>query len=195
MPPLTGVPRCTALRRHISTFGIGLWLLGELFSESDVRSATGVLLLGRTVVRNLFGDENPVGKMVRVKNSPFLVVGVLASKRQGLDGRDQDDTVFVPITTAQRQLFGNQFPGMVRLIMVKAKSAGVMDKAEREMSDLLKTRHRIHTGQENDFTVRNLTAVAQAAANTTAAMSTMLGTIVSVSLLVGGIGIMDIMLV
>lgn len=168
---------------------------GEAFSDSDVRSATRVLLMGQTVVRNLFGDENPVGKMVRVKNSPFLVLGILASKGQSLDGRDQDDTVFVPITTAQRQLFGNQFPGMVRLIMVKAKSAEVMERAERVMIELLKIRHRIHAGQEDDFSVRNLAAVAQAAAGTTKAMSTMLGAIASISLLVGGIGIMNIMLV
>ncbi len=168
---------------------------GEAFKDSDVRSATRVLLMGQTVVRNLFGDENPVGKMVRVKNSPFLVLGILAAKGQSLDGRDQDDTVFVPITTAQRQLFGNQFPGMVRSIMVKAKSAEVMAKAEQGMTELLKIRHRIHIGQENDFSVRNLAAVAQAAASTTEAMSTMLGAIASVSLLVGGIGIMNIMLV
>jgi len=173
------------------------WTLssGEAFSDSDVRSATRVLLMGQTVVRNLFGDENPVGKMVRVKNSPFLVLGVLAPKGQSLDGRDQDDTVFIPITTAQRQLFGTEFPGMVRFIMVKAKSAEAMDRAEREMIELLRARHRINEREEDDFTVRNLTAVAQAAAGTTKAMATMLGAIASVSLLVGGIGIMNIMLV
>jgi len=178
-------------------FDVREWpvISGEVFKDSDVRSATRVLLMGQTVVRNLFGDENPVGKMVRVKNSPFLVLGVLAPKGQSLDGRDQDDTVFVPVTTAQRQLFGNQFPGMVRFIMVKAKAADVMTIAERSMIELLKTRHRIHAGQESDFSVRNLTAVAQAAAGTTEAMSTMLGAIASVSLLVGGIGIMNIMLV
>lgn len=178
-------------------FDVREWpiISGEKFSDNDVRSAARVALLGQTVVRNLFADENPVGKMVRVKNSPFLVVGVLALKGQSLEGRDQDDAVFVPITTAQRQLFGNQFPGTVRLIMVKAKSAEVMGKAERSMTELLKTRHRIHDGQDNDFTVRNLAAVAQAAAGTTEAMSTMLGVIASVSLLVGGIGIMNIMLV
>jgi len=178
-------------------FDVREWRLssGERFADSDVRSATRVALLGQTVVRNLFGDGNPVGKMVRVKNSPFLVIGVLAAKGQSLDGRDQDDTVFVPITTAQRQLFGNQFPGTVRLIMVKAKTAMVMAKAEQAITELLKARHRIHAGQEIDFTVRNLAAVAQAAASTTEAMSTMLGVIASVSLLVGGIGIMNIMLV
>lgn len=168
---------------------------GEVFKDSDVRSATRVLLMGQTVARNLFGNESPIGKMVRVKNSPFLVLGVLAPKGQSLDGRDQDDTVYIPITTAQRQLFGNLFPGMVRSIMVKAKSTEVMTRAEQGMTELLKLRHRIHEGQDNDFTVRNLTAVAQAAASTTEAMSAMLGAIASVSLLVGGIGIMNIMLV
>lgn len=168
---------------------------GEVFKDSDVRSATRVLLMGQTVARNLFGNESPIGKMVRVKNSPFLVLGVLAPKGQSLDGRDQDDTVYIPITTAQRQLFGNLFPGMVRSIMVKAKSTEVMTRAEQSMTELLKLRHRIHEGQDNDFTVRNLTAVAQAAASTTEAMSAMLGAIASVSLLVGGIGIMNIMLV
>jgi putative ABC transport system permease protein len=170
-------------------------LAGTAFTDSDVRSATRVILLGQTVVRNLFGDEDPVGKTVRVKNSPFLVLGVLAPKGQSLDGRDQDDTAMVPLTTAQRQLFGNQFPGMIRFIMVKARSADAMDRAERDIVELLRQRHRIRPGQDDDFTVRNLTALAQTAAGTTKAMSMMLGAIASVSLLVGGIGIMNIMLV
>jgi len=168
---------------------------GQPFSDSDVRSVTRVALLGQTVVSNLFGDEDPVGKTVRIKNSPFLVVGVLDPKGQSLDGRDQDDTVLVPVTTAQRQLFGNQFPGMVRFIMVKAKSAEAMNRLERSLADLLRTRHRIREEQDDDFSVRNLTAMAQAAAATTKVMSGMLGAIASVSLLVGGIGIMNIMLV
>ncbi|WP_200892089.1 ABC transporter permease [Methyloterricola oryzae] len=168
---------------------------GQPFSDSDVRSVTRVALLGQTVVSNLFGDEDPVGKTVRIKNSPFLVVGVLDPKGQSLDGRDQDDTVLVPVTTAQRQLFGNQFPGMVRFIMVKAKSAEAMNRLERSLTDLLRTRHRIREEQDDDFSVRNLTAMAQAAAATTKVMSGMLGAIASVSLLVGGIGIMNIMLV
>jgi putative ABC transport system permease protein len=168
---------------------------GTTFAESDVRSATRVIVLGQTVVRNLFGDEDPVGKTVRVKNSPFLVIGVLGAKGQSLDGRDQDDTAMVPLSTAQRQLFGNPFPGMIRFMMAKARSAEAMAGAEREMVALLKQRHRIRTGQDDDFTVRNLTALAQTAAGTTKAMSLMLGSIASVSLLVGGIGIMNIMLV
>jgi putative ABC transport system permease protein len=168
---------------------------GELFSVSDVRSVTRVILLGQTVARNLFGDQNPVGRTVRVKNSPFIVVGILEPKGQSLDGRDQDDTAMVPLSTAQRQLFGNQFPGMIRFIMVKARSSEAMDSAERNIVELLRSRHRIRPRQEDDFTVRNLTTIAQAAAGTTRVMSMMLGAIASVSLLVGGIGIMNIMLV
>jgi putative ABC transport system permease protein len=168
---------------------------GAPFTDSDVRSGTRVLLLGRTVARNLFGDEDPVGRTVRVRNSPFLVLGVLAAKGQSLDGRDQDDSVLVPVSTAQRQLFGNQFPGMVRFIMVRAKSPQVMAQADKNMHDLLRARHRIRPGQEDDFTIRDLTAMAQVAAGTTRVMSLMLGAIASVSLVVGGIGIMNIMLV
>jgi len=168
---------------------------GAVFTDSDVRSATRVIVLGQTVVRNLFGSEDPVGKTVRVKNSPFLVVGVLGPKGQSLDGRDQDDTSMVPLTTAQRQLFGNPFPGMVRFIMARAHSSDAMPRAEKSLIDLLRTRHHIRPGQEDDFTVRNLTALAQTAAGTTRTMSVMLGAIASISLLVGGIGIMNIMLV
>ncbi|NJD08169.1 MAG: FtsX-like permease family protein [Methylococcaceae bacterium] len=168
---------------------------GAPFSAADVRSGARVLLLGQTVVNNLFGDEDPVGKTVRVKNSPFLVVGVLAAKGQSLDGRDQDDTVLVPVSTASRQLFGNQFPGMVRFIMVRAKSAEVMARAAVKLNDLLRQRHRIRDGQDDDFSVRDLTALAETAAGATRVMSMMLGAIASVSLVVGGIGIMNIMLV
>ena len=180
-----------------SIFGIRDWPTesGVGFSDNDVRSATRVAVLGQTVVSNLFGNENPVGKTVRIKNSPFLVVGVLTAKGQSLDGRDQDDTALVPLTTAQRQLFGNQFPGMVRFLMVKAMSAEIMDKAEVQINEILRQRHHIREGQDDDFTVRNLTALAATAATATQAMSMMLGAIAGISLLVGGIGIMNIMLV
>ena len=180
-----------------SIFEIRDWatVAGTGFSENDVRSATRVVVLGQTAVRNLFGDEEPVGKTVRIKNSPFLVVGVLAAKGQSLDGRDQDDTALVPLTTAQRQLFGNQFPGMVRFMMAKAVSAEAMDKAEQQINEVLRQRHHIRDGQDDDFTVRNLTALAATAATATRAMSMMLGAIAGISLLVGGIGIMNIMLV
>jgi putative ABC transport system permease protein len=154
-----------------------------------------MVLLGQTVVHNLFGNESPLGKTIRIKQSPFIVIGVLAVKGQSLDGRDQDDTAMIPVTTAQRKLFGSQFPGTVRFIMAQATSALTMPSAEREMTDLLRQRHHLPERAENDFDIRNLTALANAAAQTTRVMSLMLGAIASVSLLVGGIGIMNIMLV
>ncbi|HXZ47773.1 MAG TPA: ABC transporter permease [Usitatibacter sp.] len=168
---------------------------GYAFSNAEVRSQARVALLGRTVVTNLFGDEDPVGKTIRIKGSPFTVIGVLAPKGQSLDGRDQDDTVLIPVTTAQRKVFGSQFPGSVRFIMAQAVSAAAMPAAQREMTELLRQRHHLPERADNDFDVRNLTALADAAAQTARVMSIMLGAIASVSLLVGGIGIMNIMLV
>ena len=165
------------------------------FTDTDVRSATRVAVIGQTVATNLFGDEDPVGKTIRIKQSPFTVLGLLAPKGQSLDGRDQDDTVLVPVTTAQRKLFGSQFQGMVRFMMVQAASQEAMNTVERDMNDLLRQRHRLQESADNDFTVRNLTALANAAAQTAQVMSMMLGAIASISLLVGGIGIMNIMLV
>ena len=168
---------------------------GYPFTDSDVRSATRVALLGQTVVKNLFGDEDPVGKTIRIRQSPFVVVGVLAAKGQSLNGQDQDDTIIIPLTTAQRKLFGSQFPGTVRYIMAQATSPQSMPAAEQEMTQLLRQRHHIREGADADFSVRNLTAVANTAAETSRVMTMMLGAIASISLLVGGIGIMNIMLV
>lgn len=169
---------------------------GYAFSESDIRSATRVALVGRTIVQNIFGDNiDPVGKTIRIKQSPFVVLGVLESKGQTLDGRDQDDTIIVPLTTAQRKLFGNQLPGSVRQIMVQAESDNTMPIVEQGLNSLLNQRHNIREGSDSDFSVRNLTAIANSAAETTRTMSLLLGAIASVSLLVGGIGIMNIMLV
>ncbi|SEK29336.1 ABC transporter permease [Nitrosovibrio tenuis] len=168
---------------------------GALFTEADLRSSARIVILGQITASNLFGEEDPVGKTVRIKSSPFLVAGILAPKGQSLDGRDQDDAVFIPLTTGQRQIFGNQFPGTIRFMMAQAQSAEVMDEAETEMNRLLRQRHRITEGMENDFTVRNLAALAAVATGAAKVMSLMLGAIASVSLLVGGIGIMNIMLV
>jgi putative ABC transport system permease protein len=123
------------------------------------------------------------------------VVGVLNPKGQSLDGRDQDDTIIVPLTTAQRKLFGNQVPGSVRMMMVQAESDKAMPQAEEDINNLLRQRHNIREGSDNDFSVRNLTAIANTAAETTRTMALLLGAIASISLLVGGIGIMNIMLV
>ena len=168
---------------------------GVPFTDSDVRSATRVALLGKTVATTLFGDDDVVGKTIRIRNSPFVVVGLLASKGQSLDGRDQDDTILIPLTTAQRKVFGTQFQGSVRMLNVQATDAKVMDAVEKSMNELLRQRHRIRDGMDSDFSVRNLTALANSAAETTRIMSLLLGAIASVSLLVGGIGIMNIMLV
>jgi putative ABC transport system permease protein len=168
---------------------------GRFFTDQDVKSATKVALLGQTVVDNLFGDQNPVGQTIRIKNVPFSVIGVLDRKGQSPQGQDQDDAIYIPITTAQKKLFGTQFPGMVRIIMVRAKSTTDLPSAERQITDLLRQRHRIGPKQDNDFTVRNLTQVMQAAEQSSKVMTLLLGAIASVSLLVGGIGIMNIMLV
>jgi len=181
-----------------SYFSIRRWDVesGELFSDADIRSANRVALVGKTVVENLFGDEiDPIGKTIRIKKSPFTIVGVLESKGQSFDGRDQDDTIIVPITTAQRKLFGNQIPGSVRMIMAQAKSEKYMGVAEDTINVLIRQRHNIRENAESDFSIRNLTAMAKTASETTKTMSMLLGAIASISLLVGGIGIMNIMLV
>ncbi len=176
---------------------VGGWQLadGYWITDSDVRSATRVAVLGQTVAQNLFGDESPLGKTIRIKQSPFLIIGVLAGKGQSLDGRDQDDTVLVPVRTAQRQLFGAQFQNTVRHIMVQAASQQAMPMTEAAMNELLRRRHRIREGADDDFSVRNITALANTAAQTAQLMSMLLGAIASISLVVGGVGIMNIMLV
>ena len=168
---------------------------GQPFTAGEVRRGTRVALIGQQIVRNLFGTEDPVGKTLRIKNLPFLVIGVLERKGQSLDGRDQDDAVLIPITAAQTKLFGTAFPGTVRFIITQARSDSHMEDAEAELAQLLRARRRLGEGEENDFTIRNLTAVAETAALSARAMAVMLGAIASVSLLVGGIGIMNIMLV
>jgi putative ABC transport system permease protein len=205
-PILNGVAQVIYGHQNWSTGVVGTtpsmltvrdWLVaaGRSFSDQDVKSATKVCLLGQTVVDNLFGDMSPVGQVIRIKKVPFTVIGVLSMKGQSAQGQDQDDTIYVPVTTAQKKLFGTTFPGMVRIIMVKAKSTQDLPAAEKQINDLLKQRHRIGPKQENDFTVRNLTQIMQTAEQSTKVMALLLGAIASVSLLVGGIGIMNIMLV
>ncbi|MDX1808553.1 MAG: ABC transporter permease [Sulfurospirillaceae bacterium] len=168
---------------------------GYSFTNSDIRGATKVVILGQTVVDNLFGSEDPIGKMIRIKQSPYIVLGVLSKKGQSLDGRDQDDTAIIPITTAQTKLFGSRFKDRVRYIMAQATSEQIMPSVEKEMSIILRQRHRLRSNADDDFTIRNLTALAKTAQEATKSMSLMLAAIASISLLVGGIGIMNIMLV
>jgi putative ABC transport system permease protein len=173
------------------------WALesGGFFTEADVRSGARVVVIGQVVARELFGDEDPLGKVIRIKQAPFEVIGVLATKGQSLDGRDQDDTVMVPISSAQQKIFSNAIRNRARFIMVQAVSEKAMDNTETAITDLLRSRHRIGERAEDDFTVRNLTAIAETQASATKVMGYLLGAIAAVSLVVGGIGIMNIMLV
>jgi putative ABC transport system permease protein len=168
---------------------------GDTFSDADLRSNARVAVLGQTVASQLFGDESPIGMTIRIRNLPFTVIGVLSRKGQSLDGRDQDDGVFIPLTTARQQLIRSTFPGSVAMMLVQARSAELMNEAQTEVTELLRLRHRIGPNQEDDFSIRNLTALAETAAIAARAMSILLGAIAGVSLIVGGIGIMNIMLV
>lgn len=168
---------------------------GRPFSDDDVKNATKVCVIGQTVSSNLFGDLDPIGKTIRIKGIPFTIIGLLESKGQSSMGQDQDDTIIIPLTTGQRRLFGQEFPGMVKVIMVKAVDTESLDNAQDEISALLKERHHIGPRQDDDFSIRNLTQMMQMAKESTNVMTFLLGAIASVSLLVGGIGIMNIMLV
>lgn len=178
-------------------FSVRSWYTidGDVVSEADNRSNARIAVIGQTVAAQLFGDEPPVGKTIRIRNLPFTVIGVLTRKGQSLDGRDQDDVVFIPLSTARQQLVRSAFPGSIGMMLIQAVNPERMSEAENEVTQLLRVRHRIGPGQENDFTVRNLTAIAETAAVAATAMSALLGAIAGVSLLVGGIGIMNIMLV
>jgi putative ABC transport system permease protein len=170
---------------------------GSAFTSDDVNSAAKVALLGQTVARNLFGDADPVGQSIRIKNVPFAVNGVLAPKGQSPSGQDQDDLILIPISTAKRNVTGNNQANAraVGSIMVQAAGAAAMDEAQREIQSLLRQRHRTQPGQDEDFTIRNLSDVFAAQESSARVMSILLGAIASVSLIVGGIGIMNIMLV
>ncbi|MBI5637115.1 MAG: ABC transporter permease [Nitrospinae bacterium] len=168
---------------------------GRLFTWEDVRGAAKVCLIGTTVADNLFGAIDPVGKVINIKKVPFTVIGVLEKKGESPDGRDQDDTIYMPVTTAQKKVLGGIFADSVRLIFVKAKSFDQLGEAEEHLNALLRQRHRIGPKQEDDFSVRNITQVLQSAEQMVRIISLLLMAIASVSLLVGGIGIMNIMLV
>ncbi len=165
---------------------------GASFTQDDVTRAANVVVLGATVQTNLFGNSDPVGKTVRIGNLPFQVVGVLQAKGQSGMGQDQDDAVFVPITTMQKKITGQDW---LQYIMASATSQSTSYAAQGQITSLLRDRHRIRTGQDDDFSVRNLADVAQLADASSKVMTLLLASIAGVSLLVGGIGIMNIMLV
>jgi putative ABC transport system permease protein len=165
---------------------------GDLFTEEDVRTKRTVVLLGATVAKNLFADGDPVGREIRLGKTPFTVAGVLASKGQTASGADQDDVVIVPYTTAQTRLNGFSFLGQ---ILASASSPTELVPAQEEIRVIMRAAHGIPNGGTDDFTVRDQTAIAKAATSTSSIMTSLLAAIASVSLLVGGIGIMNIMLV
>jgi putative ABC transport system permease protein len=170
-------------------------IAGRNMTDQDIRNAAKVCILGQTVVDNLFGSINPIGQVIRIKKIPFTVIGVLESTGQSLVGQDQDDIIIIPLSTAQKKIFGTVIPGMVRSIIVKAISAEALPAAERQVTDLLYQRHHIGPKKAEDFMVRNLSQMLQMAEQATYIMTLLLAAISSVSLLVGGIGIMNIMLV
>jgi putative ABC transport system permease protein len=172
-------------------------MFGEFFTTQDVDAAAKTAVLGETVAQNLFGDADPSGQTVIIKNVPFTVAGVLSPKGQSPSGQDQDDVILLPISTAVQKVLGasKANANSVGNLMVQAIGPSSMDQAIEEMTALLRERHRILPGMNDDFTIRNLTEVYAAQETSARVMSILLGAIASVSLIVGGIGIMNIMLV
>ncbi|PYV12758.1 MAG: multidrug ABC transporter substrate-binding protein [Acidobacteria bacterium] len=170
------------------------WVIasGSAFSQREVDSAANVCLIGQTVVENLFGDEDPVGKIIRVQNLPFRVIGVLASKGQSPFGNDEDDTLIVPFTTVQKKVAGIDW---LQFIVCSAVSQEAIHPAQQQMTSLLRERHHLRPDEEDDFMIRSPTDLANVQAQAGHIMTLLLAAIASVSLLVGGIGIMNIMLV
>ncbi|MDI6802989.1 MAG: ABC transporter permease [Bacteroidota bacterium] len=175
-------------------FAIRDWKLdnGELFSDADVKASAKVCVIGKTVADNLFQGADPVGQMIRIRNIPFKIVGTMKSKGQSVSGQDQDDIIVAPYTTVQKRILGINF---IWGIMVSAISKDKIFQAQQEITEVLRVRHRLQLWDDNDFTVRNQTDIAETATATSKIMTILLGSIASVSLLVGGIGIMNIMLV
>ena len=178
-------------------FDIREWKIedGRFFIDDEARGGAKIVVLGATVAKNLFGTEDPIGKIVRIRNVPMEVVGVLSAKGQTPWGQDQDDTAFVPFATAQRSLFRRGIANSVQRITVAAVNGDSVSEAEREINAILRQRRRLGEGEASDFDVRNMAEMLDAAAQSTNVMSLLLGAVASVSLLVGGIGIMNIMLV
>jgi putative ABC transport system permease protein len=165
---------------------------GRFLHEGDMDSAAKVAVIGQTVARQLFGNDDALDAVIRIRNIPFRVVGVLGAKGQTGQGTDQDDTIMIPYTTMQKRLMRITW---VQSIVVKAVSAERVEEAQEQIILLLRQRHRIGPEREDDFNVRNLSDIAEAATTTARVMAVLLGSVASISLLVGGIGIMNIMLV
>jgi putative ABC transport system permease protein len=175
-------------------FRIREWQIksGDYFTEQDIKAATKVCILGQTVVDNLFPGQDPIGQIIRIDKLPFRIIGILAPKGQTAMGQDQDDLILAPYTTVQRKIMGIDFLSM---FMMSAVSKQGISDAEKQVTRILRLRHRLQDWQDDDFTIRTQSEVAAAANATAGIMTMLLGSIASVSLLVGGIGIMNIMLV
>ena len=165
---------------------------GSFFTDTDVRSAARVIVIGQTLADNLFPGADPIGQDLRVQNLPFRIVGVMNRKGQDPQGRDQDDVAFAPFTTVQKKILGRD---RIQIAFVSAISQDATYTAQSQITELLRQRHKLTASEPNDFTVRNMTDVAEAANETSKTMTILLACIAGVSLLVGGIGIMNIMLV
>ena len=170
---------------------------GAAFTQQDVESANKVVLLGATVVTNLFGDSDPVGQAIRIKSVPFMVVGVLERKGQSPTGQDQDDVMLLPISAAKRKVLGIKSANAdaVDQILLQARSSDLIQLAQEEATRLLRQRHHILTNEQDDFSIRNMEQIFAAQEASSHIMAIMLAAVASVSLVVGGIGIMNIMLV
>jgi putative ABC transport system permease protein len=170
---------------------------GRFFIPEDLDGATKVVVLGQTVSENLFGDGDPIGQIIRIKKVPFTVIGLLVRKGQSSWGQDQDDVVLIPLSTAKKRVLGVSQANarFVGVIQIKVTSPDLLQDVQQQVIDLLRQRHRLQPYQDNDFDVRNLAETFAAQAESSRTMTLLLGAIASVSLLVGGIGIMNIMLV
>jgi putative ABC transport system permease protein len=165
---------------------------GENFTEQDVRSVSKVALIGQTTAETLFGQEDPIGQILRIKNAPFTIVGLLERKGISMMGSDQDDVVLVPYTSAMKRLTGQT---TFRAIYVQAMTAELLTDVQNQITELLRQRHRIGEGRDDDFMVQTQQEISDRVTATSRIMTVLLGAIASVSLVVGGIGIMNIMLV
>ena len=165
---------------------------GRFFSDKNVQNRERVAVVGQTVVKNLFTDEDPVGKEIRVKNIPFRVIGVLKSKGNGTMGNDQDDTVLIPYTTSMERVEGIDY---LRMVYVVAKDDEGIDRLQADIENLLRVRHNIKDTNLDDFNIQNMKSIMETVAQTTGTFTLFLGAVAAISLVVGGIGIMNIMLV
>jgi putative ABC transport system permease protein len=170
---------------------------GREFTPEDLKGAAKVVLLGETVIKNLFPGQDPLGQEIRIKRVPFTVIGVLKEKGETPLGQDQDDAVLIPLPTAWKRVLGGRFLSGKRVsaIFVNVRDSGEMVGTSQEVKDLLRQRHHLKTGDEDDFVIRNLSQILETRAESSRAMAVLLAAVASISLVVGGIGIMNIMLV